>query len=181
MISRYAKWLATILVTPTLATLVPLAPALAQQPGARETAVQEAGPTLSPAEQAVWEMEEAYWRYVEAGDVESYLGRWQEDFVGWPCFTWSPVGKEGVGAWVESIRDNGWTLTYQLRPRAVRLFGDVAVAHYAAEYVYQYGDGTAEGEGEWRKFTHTWMKMDDRWQIIGGMCADQAPVRRSRR
>ena len=181
MISRYAKWLATILATPTLATLVPLAPALAQQPGARETAVQEAGPTLSPAEQAVWEMEEAYWRYVEAGDVESYLGLWHEDFVGWPCFTWSPVGKEGVGAWVESIRDNGWTLTYQLRPQAVRLFGDVAVAHYAAEYVYQYGDGTAEGEGEWRKFTHTWMKMDDRWQIIGGMCADQAPVRRSRR
>lgn len=40
---------------------------------------------LTPEEQAVWQMEEAYWRYVQAGDVEHYVTLWHERFVGWPC------------------------------------------------------------------------------------------------
>ena len=37
---------------------------------------------LTPEEQAVWQMEEAYWRYVQAGDVEHYATLWHERFVG---------------------------------------------------------------------------------------------------
>jgi hypothetical protein len=48
--------------------------------------------------------------------------------------------------------------------------------HYAAEFAYDYGDGTKSGVGLWRKFTHTWMKVGETWQIIGGMCAAQEPV-----
>lgn len=126
---------------------------------------------------AVWQMEETYWRYVSSGDVEAYVALWHDDFVGWPCFSWMPTGKANIGNWVEEIRDNHWTLTYDLRPEAVQLFGNVAVVHYAAEYVFDYGNGTKKGEGDWRKFTHTWMKVGEDWQIIGGMCADQKPVR----
>ena len=126
---------------------------------------------------AVWQMEETYWRLVSSGDVEAYVFLWHDDFVGWPCFSWEPTGKANIGSWVEEIRDNNWTLTYELRPQAVQLFGDIAVVHYAAEYVFDYGDGTRKGEGDWRKFTHTWMKVGEEWQIIGGMCADQKPVR----
>jgi ketosteroid isomerase-like protein len=131
---------------------------------------------FSDSEATVWQMEESYWRLVAAGDVEAYVALWHDDFVGWPCFSWTPTGKANIGSWVEEIRDNDWTLTYELRPEAVQLFGDVAVVHYAAEYVYGYGDGTSKGKGDWRKFTHTWMKVGKDWQIIGGMCADQKPV-----
>ena len=127
-------------------------------------------------QEAVWQMEENYWRYVSSGNVEAYVALWHDDFVGWPCFSWTPSGKVNIGNWVEEIRDNHWTLTYDLRPEAVQLFGNVAVVHYAAEYVYDYGDGTKMGVGDWRKFTHTWMKVGEDWQIIGGMCAAQKPV-----
>ena len=132
---------------------------------------------FSDDEAAVWQMEETYWRLVAAGDVEAYVSLWHDDFVGWPCFSWTPTGKANIGSWVEEIRDNNWTLTYDLRPEAIQLFGEVAVVHYAAEYVFGYGDGTSKGKGDWRKFTHTWMKVNAGWQIIGGMCADQKPVR----
>ncbi len=128
-------------------------------------------------EATVWQMEETYWGYVASGDVDAYVSLWHDDFVGWPCFSWTPTGKANIGSWVEEIRDNNWTLTYKLRPEAVQLFGGVAVVHYAAEYDFDYGNGTRKGEGEWRKFTHTWMKVDEEWQIIGGMCAAQEPVR----
>ncbi len=127
-------------------------------------------------EQAIWNLEEDYWRYVKAGDVDSYIKLWHDDFVGWPCHTTTPSDKSGIGSWVKDIRDNHWKFDYSLRPLEFRTFEDVVAVHYAAEFVYDYGDGTKSGSGIWRKFVHVWKKTDDRWQIITGMCAAQAPV-----
>jgi ketosteroid isomerase-like protein len=136
---------------------------------------------MGPDETAVWQLEEDYWRFVSAGDIEAYVKLWHDDFVGWPCFEWSPARKGDIGKWVRDIRDNHWKLTYQLKPLEIQEFGgDTVVVHYAAEYVYDYGDGTRSGAGIWRKFTHTWMKTEGRWQIIGGMCAAQEPVKAPR-
>lgn len=133
------------------------------------------------AEQTVWQLEKDYWRYVSRGDVDAYVKLWHDDFVGWPCFEWTPTGKENIGNWVRDIRDKGWKLTYELKPLANQAFGnDIVVVHYAAEYVYDYGDGTRSGVGIWRKFTHTWMRDGNRWQVIGGMCAAQEPVKAPR-
>jgi len=135
----------------------------------------------TPDEQAVWQLEQDYWRYVSTGDVDAYVKLWHEDFVGWPCFELEPKGKADIGSWVREIRDKQWKLTYELKPLANQAFGDnVVVVHYAAEYVYDYGDGTRSGAGLWRKFTHTWMRMGDSWQIVGGMCAAQEPVKAPR-
>lgn len=128
-------------------------------------------------EQGLWELEETYWRHVQAGNVDGYLSLWHEDFVGWPCTEWSPTDKSQIGNWVQRIRDEDTTLTYSLRPQAVRLFGDVGIVHYAVEYVFEYRDGTVAGAGKWRRFTHTWMKVGDQWQIITGMCAAREPAR----
>ena len=131
---------------------------------------------LTAEQKAVWQLEEAYWRYVKAGDVDNYVKLWHENFVGWPCHSKIPSDKSGIGSWVRDIRDNGWTLSYRLEPLAFRTFDDVVVVHYAAEYVYSYGDGTSSGRGLWRKFMHAWKKAGNGWQIITGMCAAQEPV-----
>ncbi len=135
---------------------------------------------LTPEQQAIWQLEEVYWRAVQAGDVDTYLTLWHPDFVGWPCFAWEPSDKTRIGEWVKDIRDNHWKFTYQLKPYSVRLYGDVATVLYAAEYSYDYGDGTKSGVGIWRKFTHTWKQTDGHWQIITGMCAAQEPVKAPR-
>lgn len=125
----------------------------------------------------VWQVEEAYWRVVANGDVDGYAALFHENFVGWPCTSETPKGTRDSAAWVKEIRDHRWALNYSLRPEAVQVFGDVAVVHYAAEYVFDYRNGTRRGEGDWRKFTHTWLKQGGRWLLIGGMCADRKPVR----
>jgi ketosteroid isomerase-like protein len=135
---------------------------------------------LSPEEQAVWQMEEVYWKDVQAGDVEHYLTLWHDRFVGWPCFSAEPSDKSRIGNWVQEIRDGHLKFTYELKPLAVRVFDDVAVVQYAAVYSTQYPDGTTSGAGIWRKFTHTWKKTDGRWQIITGMCAAQEPLKTPR-
>ena len=141
-------------------------------------ALPAAAKDWTPAEQAVWQLEEDYWRYVKAGDVEAYVKLWHDDFVGWPCHELEPARKGDIGKWVQDVRDQGLKVAYQLKPLEMQEFGgDTVVVHYAAEIVYDYGDGTKSGAGLWRKFTHTWMKSGDIWLIIGGMCAAQEPVK----
>ena len=36
----------------------------------------------SPDEQAIWNLERAYWRYVENNDLTAYRALWHQDFLG---------------------------------------------------------------------------------------------------
>src|ERR1035437_848327 len=53
----------------------------------------------------VWAMEDSYWRYVKAADVEKYLTLWNKDFHGWPCGDLHPATKATIGDWVREIHD----------------------------------------------------------------------------
>jgi ketosteroid isomerase-like protein len=143
-------------------------------------AILIAAPSLHPAlaqanaaEEEVWKLEEAYWRYVKALDLNGYRTLWHENFVGWPSVEKTPVGKAKIGNWITSATDKGQTLrNYELRRQAVRAFGDVVVAHYLVTRVWADKSGKAEGEGLWFRITHTWMKVNGKWLIITGMSAE---------
>jgi hypothetical protein len=36
----------------------------------------------SEDEQTLWNLERAYWRYVQDNDLTAYLGQWHKDFLG---------------------------------------------------------------------------------------------------
>ena len=119
-------------------------------------------------------MEESYWELVQAKDVEGYLRLWHPDFVGWPCGAPRPEGVRGIGDWVRDLRDEGAEVTYELRREAVQPVGPTVVVHYAVTWTSKYPDGRIEGSEIWRKITHTWIQVDGRWLIAGGMCAELA-------
>ena len=135
-----------------------------------------AAPSLAAQTDEIWTLEEQYWQYVKAGDIESYLTLWHDDFVGWPCSNLHPSGKANIGDWLRVIRDEGIEVSYELHREATEYFGDVAVAHYASPIIRRYPDGRVTGEGRLLKFTHTWMRTGDQWQIISGMCALAEPI-----
>lgn len=127
----------------------------------------------SPAVEAVWQMEDAYWRYVAAGDVDRYLTLWHEDFIGWPCamHAMHPYGKASIGTWVQEIRDEKVNFTYRIQREAGQDFGPVVAVHYSTPMTYVYPDGRVTGADQLYKFTHTWLWNGAEWQIISGMCA----------
>jgi len=126
------------------------------------------GQNMPAGVQEIWDLEETYWRYVQAGDVENFVAMWHDDFVGWPCGSTEPHRKDTIGDWVQAIKDNGWHVTYELQPKAVQRFEATAVVNYSARVMYDYRDGTTT-ETLW-KFTHTWAQTGNSWWIIGGMC-----------
>ena len=125
--------------------------------------------------QAVWAREAAYWKFVAAGDVAHYLERWHPDFRGWPCATEHPATKTTIGDWVRDIRDQHIRFSYQLQREGATEVNGVVVVYYRTSMVYHHPDGKVEGEGKTKKFTHTWLKTNGEWHIIGGMCGADAP------
>ena len=118
----------------------------------------------------VCQREMDYWRYVKAGDSESFQSLWHEDFIGWPCGQEHPKRKASIGDWVRDIREKHIQVSSSLTQEGAEDFGNVVVVHYRITRVDTYPDGKVEGKGKESKITHTWMKVGDLWLIIGGMC-----------
>ena len=120
--------------------------------------------------EAVWRLEEQYWRLVKAGDVDNYRKLWDDGFRGWPCKAQHPATKAAIGDWVRDIRDQRVRFSYSLTREGAADFGSIVVVYYQTPMVYEYPDGRVVDRDRVYKFTHTWRKTGDTWLIIGGMC-----------
>jgi ketosteroid isomerase-like protein len=127
--------------------------------------------SLSPAEKEVWAQEEVYWRSLKADDRETYLRLWDERFVGWPRFEAAPAGKEKIRQdYAPGTTVRAKLVDYKLEPLSVRAYGnDMVIAFYRA-ILRRERNGQAETSRS--RLTHTWMRTDHGWQIVGGMSAD---------
>jgi len=149
-----------------LATALPAA-LHAQQPSAQQPSAAE----LSPAQRQVWERETTYWKLWKAADVEGFMALWDPHLADWPHATASPVDRVALRGMVEKqfafIRAG--TFDYELHPLSVTVLDDVAVTFYTVHTIYRAADGT-ESSGDSR-LTHTWLRTDGSWRIVGGMSA----------
>jgi len=128
---------------------------------------------MTPDETAVWHLEEGYWQYVKANDLDGYRTLWDERFVGWPDFAEHPLGKANIADWIPPLHaDPARLYDYRLNEEAVRAFGDSVVAHYLVwEYWRDAATGAVVQEDPPIRITHTWQRRGDSWQIITGMSA----------
>jgi ketosteroid isomerase-like protein len=138
--------------------------------GASPVLAEEANPSKEDAQ--IWNSEKAYWEYVKANDLEKYRALWHDDFVGWPSVSPNPLGKSHITDWITNQTAKGLKVqSYSIEPLVVRVTGDVAIDHYRVKITWAKGD-TAETAGpETTRITHTWIRVDGGWRILGGMSA----------
>lgn len=80
-------------------------------------------------EKAVWNLEHAYWNYVQDNNLAAYLGLWHQDFLGWPSVSASPVGKDHITDWITSQTAKGLALkSIEFKPARIQITGKLAVA-----------------------------------------------------
>jgi hypothetical protein len=123
---------------------------------------------LTGAEQAVWEQEETYWRLVKADNRQGYLDLWDDRFVGWPRFENNPIHKDVITRFMSERK----ILDYRLEPLSVREFGENVVITLYRATVHSRDSTGANESTHASRLTHTWMKTEKGWRIIGGMSAD---------
>jgi ketosteroid isomerase-like protein len=122
-------------------------------------------------EAQIWNLEKAYWEYVKANDLEKYRTLWHEDFVGWPLISSAPVRKDHITDWITNNTSKGIKLqSYSTEQLAMRITGNVAINHYRIKTNWATHEG-AEARTDAFRITHTWIRTNGTWQIIGGMSA----------
>ena len=124
---------------------------------------------MTAAEKEVWRLEEKYWEYAQAFDLQNYRTLWHEEFVGWPRVEAAPVGKSNIGGWLERRKDAGYSLWYKLKSEAVRQIEGAVAVHYRVTIEWVAKDGKVERDDS--RITHTWVKAGGQWKIITGMSA----------
>jgi ketosteroid isomerase-like protein len=127
----------------------------------------------SDDEQTLWNVEHSYWRYVQDNDLKSYLGLWDENFLGWPSVSATPVHKDHITDWITSQTSKGLAFkTGQFKPAAIQVSGDFAVTCYWITFKWTEKNG--DGATHTLRVTHTWRKDSKGWRIIGGMSMAEA-------
>lgn len=126
----------------------------------------------TPEETAVWKLEHQYWEYVKAVDLDGYRTLWHANFVGWPQSSPAPAHKDHITDWIKLHTDKGERLqSYVLKQAASRFTDNVVVTHYWLTDVWSSKNET--GAPVTSRITHTWIRVKDGWQIIGGMSAPE--------
>jgi ketosteroid isomerase-like protein len=127
----------------------------------------------SKSDQTIWDLEQAYWRYVQENNLSAYQGLWHKDFLGWPTMSSAPVRKDHITDWITSQTSKGLAFKLvEFKPAAIQLTGDVGVVCYWAKYKWVEKDGS--GMERTLRVTHSWVKTADSWAIIGGMSMAEA-------
>jgi hypothetical protein len=127
---------------------------------------------LAKDEAQIWNLEKAYWEYVKANDLEKYRALWHGDFVGWPFVSAAPVRKDHVTDWITDNASKGLKLqSYSIEQLAVRVTRDIAINHYRIKANWAKSDTAEVVRIDALRITHTWIRTNDTWQILGGMSA----------
>jgi ketosteroid isomerase-like protein len=122
----------------------------------------------SENEQTVWNLEHAYWDYVQDNDLSAYSGLWHKNFLGWPSVSATPVQKGHITDWITSQTSKGLAFKpVEFRPAGIQVTGDVAVTYYWM--TYQWLDKEGHGATQTLRITHTWLRNGKNWRITGGM------------
>jgi ketosteroid isomerase-like protein len=119
-------------------------------------------------EQTLWNLEHAYWQYVEKNDLAAYSNLWHKDFLGWPSVSSAPVRKDHIIDWITSQTSKGLAFKAgELKPAEIQVTGDVAFTCYWITLSWVDKDG--KGAPHTFRITHAWLRSGKDWQIIGGM------------
>jgi ketosteroid isomerase-like protein len=122
----------------------------------------------SAVQKEVWKGEEAYWRLLKEKNVEAYMSLWHEQFVGWPTGTPTPADKAAIRTrWYPSLTIENSIISYDLKPMSIRVHGDTAVVYSSVKLTTRNKQSNEREETFF--LTHTWMKENAKWQIVGGM------------
>jgi len=125
----------------------------------------------SADEKEVWSLEDAYWQYVKANDLERYRALLHADFLGWPYSSPEPAGKEQITEWITAHTSKGETLrSYELEYLKAQVTGKYATVTYRVRLTWTDKNRT-DKPGSLR-IIHTWLHdAGGKWQIISGMGA----------
>jgi ketosteroid isomerase-like protein len=128
-------------------------------------------PVFSQDEEEIWSLEEDYISYFSKADKEAILSLYHPDFLGWPDSESHPAGKKRAAEFLEENYPEPMQVMSQITKEGIRIVDDIAITHYLVTFSWIDED---KSEHKTRtRITHTWIKENSEWKILGGMSSSK--------
>jgi hypothetical protein len=124
-----------------------------------------------PVEEEIWALEEAYFLNLYKGNYEGVLAIVHSQFLGWPGVVPQPIDREESGRFMKELVPKPTSCTFKIERAGIRLLGDAALTQYAIHI--KCSDTADAAKAQSSRITHTWVKEDACWKLLGGMSCDQ--------
>jgi ketosteroid isomerase-like protein len=92
-------------------------------------------------------------------------------FLGWPGAVPQPIDREESARFMKELVPKPTSCTFKIERAGIRLLGDVALTQYTIHVNCSDTAGAAKAQSS--RITHTWVKEDACWKLLGGMSYDQ--------
>lgn len=115
-------------------------------------------------QQEVWKNVETYSELAAKGDIDGFLTYFNDDFCGWRNGAPLPDDLETRIKLIKFFFPATQTLYYDIKPLAIKIYGNTAIVHYYFFNVSSDGEHEEVAHGRW---TDILMKQGDKWVMIG--------------
>jgi len=112
----------------------------------------------------VWKSVEAGWELFVKGDIDAIAAIAAEGYLEWWPNDPSPFGNDYMKAKYKRWFDGNKPVSYELKPVALNIIGDVANVFYFYKWNGDKMPATISG----RQYS-TWIKQDNKWKFMGSM------------
>jgi ketosteroid isomerase-like protein len=126
---------------------------------------------LDQVEEEIWSLEEDYISFFDKANHDAILSLYHSQFLGWPDSESHPVGKKRAAEFIEEKYPEPTQAVFKIKREGIRIIEGVVITHYLLNLSWIDDEG-AEQTRESR-LTHTWVKEDSKWKILGGMSSRQ--------
>lgn len=125
------------------------------------------GANSTTAESQIWALEQAYWESNRDAKHEQIIATWHDKFLGWPDGEPRPIDKKEGIRYVRENYAEPASYAFEIEPAGIRFLGNVAVNYYVAHLKWK------DGRKRSMRITHTWVREEGRWKVLGGMSTSQ--------
>jgi len=118
----------------------------------------------------IWNLEEAYFANLYKADYEGVLALVHPLFLGWPGSLPKPVGREESAQFMKKLIPRPTQCTIRIEHSGLRQAGDTVLTQYILHVNCPEASGKTKTQSS--RITHTWIKIDNGWKLLGGMSID---------
>ena len=122
---------------------------------------------LSTVEEEIWSLEEEYISYFSKANHAAILSLYHSQFLGWPDSELHPANKERAAIFLEEKYLEPTQLVFKIKREGIRIVEDVVITHYLLNLSWTDDEGVEQTRES--RLTHTWIKENSHWRILGGM------------
>jgi ketosteroid isomerase-like protein len=120
-------------------------------------------------EETIWALELAYFSNLYRADYAGVLALVDPRFLAWPGTSPQPIDRDGSARFMRELIAAPTTCQVRIERAGIRVAGDVALTAYVLHVDCAGGRASPRPS----RITHTWVRQDAKWTLLGGMSQDQ--------